>query len=241
MTMVGRFSECLLLAYRTPAESVRRLLPAGLELITVGAWAFWNIVLCRIEQMRPRGVPAALGLSYHHVAYRLYVRSQTARGPLEGLYFVRSDADSRLISCAGNLLTDFRFHPGSIDLNATTDRIAASVRSNDRAADLSLVTEPATTENLAPGSPFATADQAAHALKYQPLALSVTGERLRMAQVRRDETHWRESPIRVIESRFTFFDRLNQRPALERATRVEPIDYEWRLGDSLALATSAPA
>ena len=44
------------------------------------------------------GLPAAFGISYHHVAYRLYVRARTADGrSLDGIYFVRSDADSRSV------------------------------------------------------------------------------------------------------------------------------------------------
>ena len=49
--MVGRLSHCVLLSYRTPTDSVRGLLPPGLELRTHNGFAFWNIVVCRVERM----------------------------------------------------------------------------------------------------------------------------------------------------------------------------------------------
>ena len=102
----GRLSECLLLAYRTPAQNVRHLVPRGLELDTVGDYAFWNVVACTVQDMRPSLLPAACGVDYHHVAYRLYVKGHVAgedngagdaggadSRTLRGLYFVRSDRD----------------------------------------------------------------------------------------------------------------------------------------------------
>src|SRR5688500_6396789 len=118
LAMTGRLSECLVLSYRTPARSVRHLVPKGLELMTRDGWAFWNVVACRADGMRPAGVPKALGVDYHRVAYRLHVRARTAAGDtLRGLYFVRNDADSGVIARAGNLLTSFRFHRADVELS----------------------------------------------------------------------------------------------------------------------------
>jgi hypothetical protein len=52
--------------------------------------------------MRPAGLPAALGIGYWHVAYRLLVRAKLRSGEeITGLYFVRSEADQPLIAAAG--------------------------------------------------------------------------------------------------------------------------------------------
>ena len=110
ITTVGRLEDCVLLSYRTPAEHVRRLVPRGLELMTHGGFAFWNVVACRVVAMRPRRLPAVAGMSFHQVAYRLYVRA----GEESGLYFVRSDVDSKFVATTGNWMTDFRFHPATV-------------------------------------------------------------------------------------------------------------------------------
>ncbi len=241
LTMTGRLAECVLLAYRTPAASVRALLPAGVELVTHRDWAFWNIVVCRVADMRPAGLPAWLGISYSHVAYRLYARARTADGTnVEGLYFLRSDADNALITGAGDWLSDFRFHRAAIDLQTTDSAVELRVVSRaGRTGDASLSGRQMPAAELSPGSCFSTVAEAAAFLKYRPLGLAVDARNttLKLAEVFRDEQQWREHPLRVTEAHWHFLDDLGQHDAkLECATRVAPIDYRWRLGRRSTLA-----
>ena len=252
LTMTGRLSECLLLSYRTPAASIRRLLPPGLSLVTRGPWAFWNVVACRVDAMRPRGLAAALGISYHHVAYRLMARARTADGQaVEGLYFVRSDADSGAIACTGNRFTNFLFHRSEIGFErrpGRDDALTVSVlgRRGHYEADALLRVDTAPRDaapSLSEGSPFTSPEEAARFLKYQPLGLSVDLDArwLKLAEVMRDEQAWRETPVRVIEAHWSFLDSIGQTDVqLERATRVEPLDYRWRLDRRLPLADGLP-
>jgi hypothetical protein len=249
ITMNGRLSSCVLLSYRTPAAHVRQFVPPPLELVTRGPWAFWNVVACRVERMRPRGAPRWAGVSYHHVAYRLLVRAPGA-GPngrdLEGLYFVRSDADHSLIAAGGNATSDFRFHRADIDLRDETliggDLELHVIGRRDTLGDVALRVMPLEDGGagpLAPGSPFRSIEQAAAFLKYRPLGIAVDPlrERLHLAEVFRDERAWRERPLRVIEARWRFLEELDQTDlTLERATLVAPIDYRWRLGRRIKVA-----
>ena len=66
----AKLTDAVQLTYRTPAESVRGLLPDGLELVQRGPWAFWSVMLSRVEKARPAGVPAWCGVSYTQAAYR---------------------------------------------------------------------------------------------------------------------------------------------------------------------------
>lgn len=244
LTMVGRITDCILLAYRTPATNVRHLLPRPMELMTRDGFAFWNIVACRVEAMRPSGVPPWLGMCYLHVAYRLYVHAPLDDGStVDGLYFVRSDADRWPVSVAGNLFTEFRFHRADIELTTSPDRFGLSVRNSD-VADASLRTVAFDRHELRGDSIFASVDDAMRVLKYRPLALSsdADGKQLKLAEVFRDESRWRESPVRVIDARWGFLQHLRQSEAhLELATGVDPIDYRWRLGRRLPLAVASAA
>ena len=244
LTMTGRLVDCVLLSYRTPAESVAGMLPAGLELVTRGPWAFWNVVACRVQAMRPRvagvAAPAVAGVSYHHVAYRLLVQAMTGSADVRrGLYFLRSDADARLLGLFGNWTTDFRFHHAGVELDTGGETGAAGpydlrVSSDDGQADARLVLGEGPAA-LRGDSCFATLTDAREFLKYEPYALAVTGRpgrrSLRLAEVRRDESAWREVPRVVREQRLGYFETLGQGGAvLELATRVEPMDYVWQLG-----------
>jgi len=239
LTMKGLLRECLLLAYRTPAESVAKLLPPPLRLLQRGDWAFWNVVVCDIEKMRPVFAPRFAGISYLHVAFRLYAWATAADGSrVEGLYFVRSDADDPLVCLGGGLMSDFAFHRSPVKLEAGGGAWKLSSAASDPAARMSLVARDASAHRLADGSPFARVDEAAKTLKYSPMGLSVGrgGRRLRLAEVLRREEDWVERPLEVEEARWGFFESIGQRDlTLELATRAEPIDYRWRLGRSLAL------
>lgn len=237
--MLGRIDECILVSLRTPAAAVCHLVPPPLELITAGGFAFWNIVICHIDRMRPRACPRFLGLSYHHAASRLLVRARTAAGDVEGLWFLRSDADHPLIIGPGNLASDFRFHPARIAIAARGETLDTTVSSRDGRADMRMTIDVATPP-AAPtdGSPFATIDDARRTLKYQPLGLvpNPSATRLRLAEVIRDDTDWSETSVTVTDSTLTLFDTLGvPQPIVELATRIAPIDYRWRLGRTLRI------
>jgi hypothetical protein len=92
------------------------------------------------------------------------------------------------------------------------------------------------------GSPFASSAEAAEFLKYSPLGIAtdLDGRYFELTQVERDESNWREHPVRVIEAHWNFFRRLGQDELhLERATRVDPLEYRWRLGRRLPVARPA--
>src|SRR5207253_2962961 len=116
---------CWLFTWRTPEANARALLPAPLELVTRGGYAFWNVVVCEMRAMCPAPLPAEIGLGYWHVAYRLHARVRLESGEVvEGLYFVRSDCDRALVTFAGTLLTGFRFHTARIQIENPATVIA---------------------------------------------------------------------------------------------------------------------
>lgn len=232
LTMTGRISACVLLAYRVPKRTVEHLVPSGLRLVARGEWAFWNVVASRIEAMRPIGLPAWCGLSYNHVAYRLYVSALGTDAPVEGLFFVRSDADNAFIASTGNLLSDFRFHRSRIEFCATNDETNLKVQSAEAPAELHAI--PTTVESAVPmESPcFSSRPEAARFLKYRPLGLAPIARELRLAEVFRNESEWHELPLTVRSACFQFLEQFGPHH-LELATQVAPIEYRWRLGNRI--------
>ncbi len=233
----GRLARCILLSLRTPAQAVLPLVPERLSLLTYGPWAFWNVVISRIEGLRPWGIPARLGLDYEHTAYRLQVQARTDEGvEVEGLYFLRSDADSWTIGSVGDWCSDFRFHVSRIESSSRGGLEGHRVRTRHGEADLDLIARPG--RPAPPDSCFDTPERAAAFLKYQPLGLcpDASGRWLRVARVIRDEGLWRERDLCLEMFRSTFFSRLGlPDPVLERATWVDPLDSRWELGHRILL------
>lgn len=220
ITMVGTIDRCWLFTYQTPEAEAARHLPPSLKPLTHRGYAFWNVVVCHVDRMRPKGAPKWMGVSYWHVAYRLYVRYLAQGGEeIQGLYFVRSDCDSPLMAAAGNVMTDFNFHTASVrvdngHIDVDADGAHASATVFDEAP-----------ESLPPNSAFDHLDQAARFLKYKPFGISVDADgSANVVRIVRDERAWHARLVRA-ETEFAFFDGIDVRP--EICYEVDPIDYQW--------------
>jgi hypothetical protein len=225
LTVIGTLAPTWLFTYHTPAEEARRLLPAPLKAVTHHGYAFWNVVVCRVRQMRPRHFPARIGVSYWHVAYRLYVRLSPADGDaIEGLYFVRSDCDNPLMSLAGNLLTDFRFHTAPVRVTERDNAVDIAVRSSQAPAQARL--QLGIPPSLPPDSAFASLEEAEAFLKYKPYGISLNGRGdTNVVHITRREDAWHGRLVTVEAARWAFFDGQNVRPEICYA--VAPIVYQW--------------
>jgi len=225
LTMLGTIARCWLFVYQTPANDVRHLLPARLEPVQHRDCAFWNIVVCKVQNMRPKLLPLPIGVTYWHVAYRLYVNFQTLSGDTsEGLYFVRSDCDNPLMAAAGNVLTDFNFHTASISVseNSLSTEIKIGAPFGDAYARINVTEPPA----LPTDSAFDTLEEAEQFLKYKPNGIAVDSSGCaNVVHIVRDELAWKSKLISVEEASWAFFEDKNVRP--EICYQVEPIRYQW--------------
>lgn len=218
VTMLGEIDRCWLIALRADLREVREVLPPELEPVTFGGYAFLNVVVSHLRYMRPAPLPKWMGMAYWHVAYRVYV-SFTPPGeePVEGLYFLRSDASSPLMVKMGNLLTDFQFHRASIAATSVTLTVAS------QAAPLDAVLSDSPL--LAQGSPFPDIATAADFLRYKPAGISVNAEDVDVMRITRDESRWRYR-LRGLESwNLPYLARF--KPVPEAVYEVDPIQYRW--------------
>ncbi len=237
LTLHGRTTRGVVLTYRTPAESVRSLLPAGLELRTHGPWAFWSVLACRVEGVRATPLPAPLGLTAHLVAYRLMVQAMTDGAEmLRGLLYVHTHIDAAPPAAAGDHADDFPFHRSAITLQQ--DEAAAMRCCVAGELPLELAARDAGNAAVDPtASCFATPGDARRFLADTSLAMTAQGGQLRLTRVQRGRPRSRERTVLVDRAELGLFDALGQTglAALEIATRIEPVDCRWTLGETVGL------
>ena len=245
LRLAGRLDPCFLVSLAVDPGAVEPLLPAGLELITLHGSAFWNIVVCRVRRLRPLGAPDLFGLTYWHVAHRLHVcaRAQSGRR-WEGLFFLRSDVDRRILVGPGNRLTDFRFHRAAMHAEESPGWFRLVIGENDDglASGRIEIKRDGKTSAEAP-RPFDSLEERERFLRYAPLGLAVdqAASVLRIAKVDRDERRWRESPVELMRCDLRYLqERLQGEGRLIRATEVAPIDYVWTLGQREWLSFALP-
>lgn len=240
--ITGRMTDCLQLTYRTPSETVRALLPEGLELVTRGPWAFWDVLACRVERVRPAGVPGKRGLSYRQVAYRLLAQAMTRDAELvQGLYFARSEADRRAANRLGNRLSDMRMHPASIELEASDCGVQVRSRQADGHGTGLHIDATHAPAQLAKDSCFPTlADVRAFSgrLRDGLAVVEDRGERrLRITRVQRSGQACAQTPLAVRDARLGYFESIDQarHVQLEWACRLGARDVVWRVEEPRCL------
>lgn len=235
ITVEGRIVRCWLFSFRAQPEQVRRHIPHPLEIVTFGDSTYWNVVFCELECMRPVGLPKQVGVRYRHIAYRLHVQFRPKNSePIRGLYFVRSDANSRLIVGAGNRLTDFAFHFSEIAIDRCDSGSRLRARAHEDLGCVDAVVSQEAADSLPAGSCFASVNEAVKNLTYPPCGLSLDDRRktVNVLRITRDENVRRERAVRVASSDFGFF-RDKGPVVLELCTEVEPIDYRWNRAERI--------
>jgi hypothetical protein len=107
----GIIERRILANYRVDPACLRRLLPAPLRPQLIRGYGVAGICLIRLAAIRPRGLPAALGVSSENAAHRIAVEWDEAGQTRRGVYIPRRDTSSRF-----NVLAGGRLLPGSITM-----------------------------------------------------------------------------------------------------------------------------
>ena len=108
-----RWERLLFAHWRVPAEPLRRLLPAGLELDLYDGEAWLGVVPFVMTGVTPRGLPSLPGSSaFSELNLRTYVVS----GGRPGVWFFSLDATSRLAVRAARLTFHLPYFDASIDV-----------------------------------------------------------------------------------------------------------------------------
>ena len=231
--IVAHFRHAFTLTYAVPEETLRPLLPPGLELETVAGHGFVAVALVQTEALRPAGLPAAVGQDFFLAGYRIFTTLRTPGGRrLRGLRILRSDADRVAMVSAGNLLTHYNYPRCSSSVEATGDRIRIDVSTADRTGDLRLTADlrrPA----LPKGSPFATLREARRFAGPLPFTFDFEPETHAIIAIQAKRAGWRPEAVSVDVDHLTFFDQpafAGCTPVLAAAFHVADIDYRWERG-----------
>ncbi len=215
----GTLRRGLRLEYRTPADSLGAILPAGLELVRRGDYGFWSVMFVEVEPDAgiTEPVDTTLGHRGCHAVYALRVQAMTAGCDIDrGLHIVRHDIGQRQ-----NDVTQFVFKDGRADAELQVSEGRPAHRFT---------------------SCFPTATDAHQNLPLTTRLLSRRGSMLRAGGFFPRSGRWEESPVTVASARLGFFDSIGQRDLhLELATRIAPTVFSWRPGTAERLLETAAA
>ena len=226
----AHFRHSLVLAYSVPASALEPLLPPTLEADRHGDLGFVAAAFVQTERMRPSFLPPSLGLDFLLGGYRIFVRV-AGRQSLRGLYILRSDTDSRVLTFIGNVLTSYRYRTVDASCRCENGILEVEVRPGVRiSADLTRRPAP-----LPPGSPFASLTEARRFAGPLPYTFHHEPETGLLLSVRGIRSGWSPEPVAVDVNELAFFtaERFGTEPTLANAFYVGDIDYRWERGKLL--------
>jgi hypothetical protein len=137
MAIDAHFHDCLTLTYAVPEHVLRPLLSRGLELDTFRGFGFVAVALVQAADLRPAGLPAAMGQDFFLAGYRIFTRFRRQDGrSIRGLRILRSDTNKARMVAGGNLLTHYNYHRCDAAVDASPERIRVSIDTPDHGGDL---------------------------------------------------------------------------------------------------------
>ncbi|MBO0871427.1 MAG: DUF2071 domain-containing protein [Micromonosporaceae bacterium] len=208
--MVGVIERRLLINYRADPDAIRRLLPAPLRPRLVNGCAVAGICLIRLGRLRPRHVPATLGLRSENAAHRIAVEWDTPRGPAVGVYIPRRDSGSAANVVIGGRLFPGQHHRARFDVHETGGDLRVAFASSNRTAAVSVHVR--TTHDWSSGL-FANLEEASEFFRQGAKGYSATTSARCLDGLELQTHAWQVEPVEILTAQSTFFDDVNRFPA----------------------------
>lgn len=227
----GMIRRRLLVNFRVDPDIVRRVLPAPFQPKLQDGHAIAGICLIRLEQIRPRGLPAFLGIASENVAHRIAVQWNDEDGqPREGVFIPQRHTNS-----IANRLAGGRLFPGDqrlarFQVRDSGERIAINVRGrHDR---MRIDVDGRAADSLPAGSCFSMFAAASAFFEHGNIGYSATRDCCRFDGMQLEAKSWRARPLAIDHVYSSYFADESLFPAgsvtFDHALVMRDIQHEWR-------------
>jgi hypothetical protein len=232
----GTIKRRLLVNYRADPAVVQRILPRPFRPKLHRGRSLVGICLIRLEQIRPAGLPAALGLSSENAAHRIAVEWTDGAGiQHEGVFIPRRDTGSFLNRVAGGRIFPGEHHPAQFFVVDIGGRIELTMRSFDGLVSVSVVGEDS--DLLPTTSCFESLREASEFFEGGSLGYSLTRDRGRLDGLLLRTVEWRIRALSVTRVHSSYFADQERFPEgsieFDHALVMRDIAHEWRKVDDL--------
>jgi hypothetical protein len=226
----GIIKRRLLVNFRADPAAVQRMLPQPFRPKLHSGRSMVGICLIRLEQIRPAGLPRALGLSSENAAHRVAVEWTDAAGvQREGVFIPRRDTGSFLTRVAGGRVFPGEHHPARFSVVDVGGHVDFAMESLDHSVAVRVIGDEA--DSLPASSCFSSLTEASAFFEGGSLGYSVTrdGERLDGLHLRTMD--WRIRALSVTEVHSSFFADRQRFPEgsveFDHALVMRDILHEW--------------
>ena len=241
-TITGIIERRILVNYRVAPDRLAANLPKPFRPKLFDGCGIGGICLIRLGRIRPRGVPALLGLRSENAAHRVAVEWEVDGKRHEGVHIPRRDTESRFNALIGGRVFPGEHHHARFSVQETEHAFSISMNSSDghTAVDVKAhIAEALPRTSIFPDLETSSAFFEAGALGYSATAKSGRFDGLELCCRR-----WAVTPLSVETVHSSWFDDPARFPpgtaTFDCALLMREIEHEWRSREDLCCATGEP-
>ncbi len=226
----GTIRRRILVNYRVDPAIMRRHLPPAFRPKLHAGSAIAGICLIRLESIRPKGFPAALGISSENAAHRIAVTWNDGDQEKEGVFIPRRDTGSTLNHIAGGRVFPGEHHLADFRVSDTGAAIDFEMRSRD--GEVAVQLRGRIGEALPTGSQFKSLTEASSFFESGSIGYSVTKDSRRLDGIFLRTKTWKMQTLDVDEVQSSYFADERRFPVgsvnFDCALIMRDIEHEWQ-------------
>jgi Uncharacterized conserved protein (COG2071) len=225
----GLIARRVLLNFRADAHIVQSMLPKPFVVEPYQGAAIVGVCLIRLEQLRPKGLPAQVGISSENVAHRAAVRYPLNGEMRPGVFIWRRETDQKLVQMFGGRLFPGVHHGARFFTQEDENGVQMDVKSDDGETDVNFSARD--TRNWQPTSVFKSFQEASRFFERGGcgFSCSLSGETVEGMELKISQ--WSLSPLEVELKRTAFFSNPSGFPAgsieFDCGLVMRAIPHEW--------------
>jgi uncharacterized protein DUF2071 len=226
----GVIRRRILVNFRVDPDVMRAQIPARFTPKLHAGKAIAGICLIRLEEIRPRSLPALVGLKSENAAHRVAVRWKDNDGEeKEGVFIPRRDTSSAMNLLAGGRLFPGEHHLAAFEVECSDERIRLEMESSD--GQVAVRVRAKTAAGLPATSSFSSVAEASAFFEPGSLGYSRTADPTRLDGVELKTKGWKVEPLAIEEVYSSYFSDELRFPKgsvdFDCALLMRNIAHEW--------------
>jgi len=231
----GLIDRRILVNYRVQPDVLTRLLPAPFRPKLVNGSGMAGVCLIRLKHLRPKFLPAFLGLSSENAAHRIAVEWDDHGETKEGVFVPRRDTSSMINTLLGGRLFPGMQSHAEFQVQEHDDHFRIELTSDD--GHTHLLVEGQAAEKLPQHSVFGSLSEASGFFERGSLGYSVTTKPGQFDGLELRSFNWQVHALDVKNVKSSFFENRDLFPSgsvqFDCALLMQGIDHEWHGRDCL--------
>jgi hypothetical protein len=231
----GVIDRRILVNFRLDPEVLSKVLPKPFRPKTIKGFAMGGMCLIRVKQIRPRFLPAFVGVSSENAALRFSVEWDENGQVREGVYIPRRVTDSRINTLVGGRLFPGVHHFARFQVEEKDPDYHVIIDSQD--GETHLAVKGRVTSNLQSTSVFSSLEEASEFFKGGSLGYSDTAQAGVYDGLELRSFNWKVQPLAVDAVESSVFNDLKAFPKgsseFECALLMRQVEHEWHGRETL--------